>query len=264
MKKSLAPDSPQTTVSLTADLQSIGVKSGSNLMVHSSLSSLGWVVGGARSFISACFEAAGNSGTLVMPADTPQCADPETWENPKVQPELLEQTRREMPVFDKAVTPTGIGAIPERFRNWPGTVRSDHPLTSVSANGPLAANVVSEHSIEFSTGFNTPFEKVYLHDFSILLVGVGFDRCTMMHFAESRTTKPRTNMVRFPVDKADRREWVKIEEMSADNGKYFPTIGFEFMKQGKAATGKVGDADSILFKAQDLADFATEFFESMN
>ncbi len=54
------------------------------LVVHSSLSSIGWVVGGAPTIVSALLDAIGETGTLAMPSATPHCADPATWTDPQV------------------------------------------------------------------------------------------------------------------------------------------------------------------------------------
>jgi len=59
---------PLTTASITADLRTLGIQNGDILLVHSSLSSLGWVCGSAVAVIDALLESVGSQGTLCMPA----------------------------------------------------------------------------------------------------------------------------------------------------------------------------------------------------
>jgi len=59
-------------------LQQLGVRPGGVLLVHSSLSSLGYVPGGPETVIQALLKALGPGGTLLMPAlsylyVTPKC-----------------------------------------------------------------------------------------------------------------------------------------------------------------------------------------------
>lgn len=75
---------PGTVDSLQADFTVLGVESGMVLLVHSSLSALGWVNGGAVAVIIALQNVLGSTGTLVMPAHSTGLTDPSGWENPPV------------------------------------------------------------------------------------------------------------------------------------------------------------------------------------
>lgn len=97
---------PATVRSLVDDLASIGVVDGSVLIVHSSLSSLGWVCGGAVAVIEAIKIAIGRSGTVVMPTHTSDLSEPSNWCNPRVPPEWWPIIRDSMPAFDPRVTPS--------------------------------------------------------------------------------------------------------------------------------------------------------------
>jgi aminoglycoside N3'-acetyltransferase len=65
-----------TAASLIADLAALGLQRGMMVMVHSSLSRVGWTEGGPLTVIQALLEVLGRNGTLVMPAESPQLSDP--------------------------------------------------------------------------------------------------------------------------------------------------------------------------------------------
>jgi aminoglycoside 3-N-acetyltransferase len=235
-----------TAASLAADFTSLGLQRDMTVMVHSSLGRVGWTQGGPIAVIQALLEVLGPNGTLVMPAESPQLSDP---------------TRQD--VFDPKTTPTTMGAIPEAFRSCPGTLRSSHPLVSVCANGRHAQAITAEHALEFCEGRGTPFEKLYELDGWTLLLGVGFNRCTSLHYAESLVPNRRTMVSRFPVIENGVRVWMEKLSMGTDNGTHFPIVGERFVERGCVRTGKVGQADALFFSTRALVDFAAGYFREV-
>ncbi|HLL34713.1 MAG TPA: AAC(3) family N-acetyltransferase, partial [Streptomyces sp.] len=71
-----------TRDTLRGQLRDCGVRPGETLLAHSSLSSLGWVNGGAVAVVRALLDVLGPDGTLVVPAQTADLSDPATWSNP--------------------------------------------------------------------------------------------------------------------------------------------------------------------------------------
>ena len=195
-----------------------------------------------------------------MPAESPQMGDPANWNDARVRSEWYPTIREHLPVFDPLTTPTTLGAIPEAFRTYPGTRRSNHPLVSVCANGPHAEVITAEHSLEFCEGRGTPFQKLYDLAAQTLLLGVGFNRCTSLHYAESLSPGRRTSMSRFPLIVDGRRVWVEKPDMASDQGAHFPKVGEKFVATGRIHTGLVGSADSKLFDTRPLVDFAEAYF----
>ena len=94
---------------LVCDLTQLGVTDGMTLLVHSSLSSIGWVAGGPVAVVNALLSALGPKGTLVMPTHSGGLTDPAGWSNPPVDPTWWPTIRRTMPAFDRSL-PHGVWA----------------------------------------------------------------------------------------------------------------------------------------------------------
>ena len=105
---------PATVESLQADLRALGVKPGMVVLVHSSLSAMGWVCGGSVAVIAALQKTLGSTGTLVMPTHSPDLTEPSGWENPPVPESWWSVIRENMPAYDPELTPTrSMGIIAE-------------------------------------------------------------------------------------------------------------------------------------------------------
>ncbi|MDA1074167.1 MAG: AAC(3) family N-acetyltransferase, partial [Proteobacteria bacterium] len=101
---------PVTRSSLLADLRKLGSRQHmtgqDTLIVHTSLSKLGWIAGGAQAVVQTLLDFTGTDGTLVMPTHSAQLTDPANWVNPPVPAGWWPQIRDEMPAFDPDLTPT--------------------------------------------------------------------------------------------------------------------------------------------------------------
>lgn len=79
----------------------LGIKRGDTLLVHASLSSLGYVVGGAEALYLALREVIGIEGTIVVPSQTVEISDPASWQYPRVPDEWHTVIRDAMPAYSK-------------------------------------------------------------------------------------------------------------------------------------------------------------------
>lgn len=163
----------ETVQRLSAALLQLGVRPGGVLLVHSSLSALGAVPGGAEGVILGLLEALGPQGTLLMPALS------------------YALVTADNPFFDLRHTPSNVGIIPETFRTRPGTQRSLHPTHSVCACGPLAAELLAGHGEDRTPcGPFSPFHLLPEYQGQLLMLGCGLRPNTSLHAIEELIEPP--------------------------------------------------------------------------
>lgn len=160
---------------------------GRAVCVHSSLRSFGRVEGGARTVIDALL---GEGCTLMVPTFSSTAY--EVWPDPAdvVARNGAPGWRTRLSVKDAGVYSPAVndidsdmGAIPVALLAIPERVRGDHPLDSFSAVGPLAQELVDAQS---PTNVFAPLEALIAAGGTVVLMGVGLDRLTLLHMAEQR------------------------------------------------------------------------------
>lgn len=253
-----------TRPSLVADLRRLGLRRGMTVIVHTSLSALGQVVGGEQTVLAALRDAVGSSGTLVMPTQSWQLCDPAFLNDPTVPRELWPLIRDHLPIYDRWETPTRtMGAVAELFRKIPGSQRSSHPHRSFTASGPGARDVIARHDLDSPVGEGSPLSWLYEVGAYVLLLGVGHSKNTALHLAEHRCSYPGKHHVRNGaalLDENGRRRWKYWDELSV-SARDFEEVADAFDKDTRLQrSDRVARAPARLLPMVDLIDFAVGWF----
>lgn len=257
-------DKVYTKKILIKEFEKIGLKPKMNLIIHSSLSKIGWITGGPVTVIQALMEVITKEGTIIMPAHSGDYSDPTEWSNPPVPEEWIEDIKENMPAFRKEITPTrGIGIIPEIFRTFPGVMRSYHPCFSFTAWGQKAQYITSDHSLEYGLGEKSPLAKLYELGGHVLLLGVNYDRNTSFHLSEVRSGVRGEYKNGAPILEDGKRVWAEFDDIDFDSD-VFNDIGKDFEEEYEIKKGKVGLAEAKLFKQREAVDFAVKWLRENN
>lgn len=249
---------PATPATLAADLRAVGLGDGMTVMVHASLSRLGFVAGGAQSVVTALLDVVGPDGTLMVPTHSGQLTDPANWQNPPVPESWWTAIQDGMPAYDPHLTPPrAMGAVAECFRHVRGAKRSANPTVSATAAGPRADELVRGHTFDEGLGESSPQARLYELDGHILLLGVTHSNNTSLHLSEYRAAPRgaarRSNTAPVMVDGV--RTLVTYTDLDDDTDD-FDRIGEDFAATGLQRSGPVGAGTALFMRARDVVDFA--------
>lgn len=227
---------------IKSGFQRLRICKGDILGVHSSLSSLGYVEGGAEAVLEALFETIGHMGTLVM--STYLLSPPlELSEEDKAMGVSWKVKRL---AFDDCDTPSGMGAISDAFRRLPDVVRWYHPVHSVSAWGHHA------------TTFCQSFKPLVQAGGKILLLGVQMDRCSALHIAEEKVKLPEEikKLMQWEVDEEVLKTYPPDQYLVGCKGVWgdFLIVQTEAEKLGLIQTTQIGSATARLFEAKSMVE----------
>jgi len=103
--------------------------------------------------------------------------------------------------------------------------------------------------------------KIYELDGKVLLIGVGHDRNSSLHMAETRAQHGRQIVRRIPIEHGNQVVWQAYEDVADDEGSLFPEVGRAFESTGEVTLGQIGLATSRLMKQRRLVDFATAWLD---
>jgi len=234
------------TSSRIADgLRALGLGSGDQVMVHSSLKSLGMVDGGADAVVDAVRSVIGPDGTMLVPTNVFRGS--------------MTEFLRSVDTVDLRTTGSLMGAITEAVRLRPGAVRSIHPSHPVAALGPGAGELLAEHHLGDSpAGARSPYGKLArLASGRILLIGVTNSSNTTFHTAEEYWSPYVFIDERFErtVIGADgAAHIVKVRGYCVGRPRNFTVLDAALAAAGVMTTHTIGTAQVTLLRSRDLLE----------
>lgn len=223
---------------LVRDLKALGLGQGDLVCVHSSLSGMGHIVGGAASVLEALRAVVGDAGTLMMPTFT---GGNNTHAYVTSGP----------PPFDPERTQAATGRLCDTFRQQKGVERSFHPTHSVAAQGPLARELVAGHENSITPfGDGTPYDHLTRRKGKVLLLNTNgnslLHRTQEMvdwpnHYLEELFTlevfdRGATRTVRTAIHRPGPYSHVVLPGVEEDEVRliHFPSYGLPFLLTGKS------------------------------
>jgi aminoglycoside 3-N-acetyltransferase len=239
---------------LVEQLVKIGIEPGDTLLVHSSLSKIGYLNEGPKTLVDALIDVIGNNGNLLMP----------TSPNNVYQLNYIQNT----PFFDVLNSPSRTGAITEYFRTLNGSKRSLHPTEPISAYGPLADELTKDHFNQLTPyNSNSPLYKVAQKGGKILYIGVTLDNAgTSLHLLEDAVEN-----FKFPVyyhklydidviDEKGNKHKVKTKVHNPEQSKKRKCDELipMFRAENVCKDVKIGQANTLLFDAKKMFDVMLE------
>jgi aminoglycoside 3-N-acetyltransferase len=257
---------------LAADLRSLGLQRGQDLLIHCSLRRVGPIDGGAATLLNAILDVAGPEATLVVPTQTTRnslTSRAFLADTAGLDAEERARYVAAMPGFDPATTPSvGMGAFAEYLRTHPAAARSGHPQVSFAAIGPGARACTSVHDLDCHLGDRSPLGWLYAANAAILLLGVGYSVCTAFHLAEYRLpgVAARRLYQCFTAGEATRVAH-EFTDIDLDDGD-FEMLGADLESTAKreALAGlrrrRVGSAPGTLLALPMAVDFACSWLTS--
>ncbi len=236
---------PRKRKEIALELASLGLRRGDRVMMHSSLSALGPVDGGAETVVDALCDAIGPEGTLIVPAFRDNVwGNGEDFTNSDCDCSSADGLcHSQQPGFQ--------GVIAEAVRRRSGSLRSCHPTHSWVALGPAARDLLIGHrDSPTMCGPGNPFEELSRRDGCLLLLGVRVDSVTLWHYYEERLRVPYLG--HYWPDQRHHNHCVPGRRIYYE----FPGIMQDVCRSaGILNAGQVGKSKSGLVRAADFERF---------
>ncbi|USS86358.1 AAC(3) family N-acetyltransferase [Fructilactobacillus cliffordii] len=253
-----------TKSSLVQLWQRLGIQTGDTVIVHSSLKSLGFVIGGPEAVIQSLMETVDSTGTIILPTQSVELSDPATWEYPPANPADWQFIRDNQIPYDPLTTPVskGLGIIPETFRKYPGVVRTSHPLYSFAIYGARQAEL-SHHGFDYGLGPDSPLGTLFSNQVpaKILMIGTDFETNTSIHLAEYWLHRPTvTQLVNVLED--GHKVTKQYKDIDMDLYDDFLEIQTEYQAQFPYQSEPIYQRNAAVYDFRNVVETAYQHFQT--
>jgi aminoglycoside 3-N-acetyltransferase len=217
-------------------LRQMGLCAGDEVMVHSSLSSMGYVEGGGESVIEAFLEVLGEEGTLMMPTFTHSNTE----------------------YFDPLTSPSKNGAVTEACRRHSRAVRSLHPTHAVTVIGPDTEVLVMDDLECGALGRGCALHKLIDRGGLVFLLGVDHRANSAIHIGEDLAGEDRhlhfspENPKRVTVKHPQDGEIEVVLTSMMGHTVAFDQMDKVLRSRGQVVEGRIGEAECQLIKGIDV------------
>ena len=223
---------------LRAGMKALGVRRGSILVAHCSLSGFGYVEGGSATVVQVLLDLLGPNGTLAMPTHSNSVLG--------------------APPYDRRHTPSRVGAVTEYFRKRPGVLRSAHPTHSTAAFGPAARELTEAQRAEMSPLARDGFWGRLCDLKGDVLLLCPIRSATLFHAGEDWTQVPQPNIIAHALTAGGGRQVYTLPQAPWHVDHFDATMAQPLLKQGLMHSVALGDGRIYRAGAQDMADISVK------
>ncbi len=252
---------PITKDHLLSEFTKLGINSDDIVMVHTSVSSFGYIVNGAYDIIDALREIV-SDGIVIVPGHTTENSRVEEWQRPPVPKEWHDTIKRCIRPTNRDTEPTGIGAVPRVFSRYNDIYRTEHPFVSLMYYGTDIPEQLKNQPLDKPHSYNGPFGYLYENNVKLLMLGTEYDNLTFMHLACNINNGPYTVVESNIYDgNSIKRISFDIEDDDTD---LFNIIGnkFEEDKPESIKIRKIGNATCKLINGKEIVDYTLNYYRS--
>jgi aminoglycoside 3-N-acetyltransferase len=251
-----------TQEDLIDQIKASGIQAGDVLELHTSLKSMGFILGGANAILEAFLHVLTHEGTLVMAAQAWDNSEPAYFEHPPIAIDLYEQLRNHHPIFQgKQEDIHKMGALAQVMQRHNQVYISNHPQVAMMAIGKHAKWITQEHKLEDMFSERSPLGRLRELKAKVLLIGVDYDACTAMHLGEHLSGVRPIGIQGSRILVKDKMIWEKFLTYMYDSDD-FKAIGVSMESNGLVQQARFAQANTKLIPYETLIRFTQSYFRN--